>query len=276
MRTWQIVVLVAGLLVAGGALRADGTAPPPKAWEVAGTQAGQEITGPDGGTMVWVPAGSFLMGSPDQEGYGNEHPQHQVRITQGFWLGKCTVTNAQYARYCQATGVALPEDSNQGDNHPVVNMTWFDAKAYCVHYGLSLPTEAQWEYAARGPEGRKYPWGDQWDKDKCCNVGNQGPKGQTFPVGSFPAGASWCGVLDMAGNVWQWCQDWYDDKYYANSPTQDPPGPDTPGADTGDWRVLRGGSWLNGAGLCRSAYRRFNDPEHRLDLGGGFRCSRTP
>jgi iron(II)-dependent oxidoreductase len=193
---------------------------------------------------------------------------HRVQITKGFWLGKCTVTNAQYNQYCQAVGADIPQGTYQGDNYPVGAVTWDQAQAYCQHYGLSLPTEAQWEYAARGPEGRRWPWGNTWDPKKCNASTDQGPDGHIMPVGSFPAGASWCGALDMAGNMWQWCQDWYDSKYYANSPAQDPPGP-----DTGTERVRRGGSWVADPDTCRSAARDHLDP---TNPGSGFRCVRTP
>ncbi len=239
-----------------------------------GTRAGETGTGPDGGVYVWVPAGEFDMGAEDLPA---AMPVHRVRISKGFWLGRCTVTNAQYQRYCKETEAKLPKGSDRGDNHPVVFVNWDEAKAYCKHYGLDLPTEAQWEYAARGPEGRKWPWGNQWDRDKCCNNENPWPKGGTFPVGSFPDGASWCGALDMAGNVWQWCKDWYDDKYYAKSPDIDPGGPDT-GVSVqglGSCRVLRGGSWIFDADHCRGSYREGGDPTSR-DLVNGFRASRTP
>ncbi len=242
-----------------------------------GTKAGDTATGPDGGVYVWVPAGEFDMGSID--GDKDEQPPHHVRITKGFWLGKCTVTNAQYQRYCQETGKEFPKDSDQGDNHPVVLVSWDDAAAYCKHYGLALPTEAQWEYAARGHESRRYPWGNDWDPKKCCNRDNQGPGGKTFPVGSFPEGASWCGALDMAGNVWQWCKDYYGSKYYASSPVDDPPGPDTgesfPGR--GLYWILRGGSWDSGASICRCSVRGYSGPSD-ISYGDirGFRCSRTP
>jgi formylglycine-generating enzyme required for sulfatase activity len=236
-----------------------------KPWERQGTKAGEEIVGPDGGKMIWVPAGGFDMGSEDCAVL-----VHTVQISKGFWLGKCTVTNAQYRQYCQASKTEFPTQSDQGDDHPVIYVSWDDAKKYCHRFGLQLPTEAQWEYAARGPEGRKYPWGDNWDKSKCCNDANKGPKGQTFPVGSFPQGASWCGALDMAGNVWQWCSDWYDGEYYARSPAGDPPGPDT-GLD----RVLRGGGWTCDADHCRSAFRYDFDPEHGY-VTVGFRCAKIP
>jgi formylglycine-generating enzyme required for sulfatase activity len=246
-----------------------------KPWEQQGTEAGDEIVGPDGGKMVWVPAGGVIMGSPQGEGEDEEHPAHQVRITKGFWLGKCTVTNVQYRAYCQETGVRFPLFSRQGDDHPIVNVTWTEAKAYCQRYELDLPTEAQWEYAARGPEGHVHPWGNEWDPKKCCNRENQGPGGRTYPVGNFPAGASWCGALDMAGNVFQWCKDWYSEKYYAKSPDTDPRGPYRLGYWRGH-RLLRGGSWFNDdPRVFRCSYRSHSDPTagaHSI----GFRCSRTP
>jgi len=251
-----------------------------------GSHAGEETTGPDGGTYVWVPAGEFMMGSTDRdiehavkylgaqrEWVKREQPAHEVRISKGFWLAKHQVTNARYRAFCESTGKTFPEKSDQGDDHPVLYVGWVDAKAYCCHYGMTLPTEAQWEYAARGPEGHKYPWGDEWDSKKCCNRDNQGPGGRTFPVGSFPEGANWCGALDMAGNVWEWCSDWYDESYYASSPDTDPAGP-----ATGTLRLLRGGSWYDGGisgDLCRSAARSLFDPVSRMSTIG-FRCVRTP
>lgn len=234
-------------------------------WTRQGTKVGEEITGPDGGTMVWVPAGEFSMGDDDL-GWKT----HRVRISKGFWLARCTVTNAQYRRYCQETGARFPKSSDQVDDHPVVYVSWTKSRAYCQYYGLDLPMDAQWEYAARGPDARKYPWGDQWDRSMCCTAEKRGPSGKTFAVGSFPLGASWCGALDMAGNVWQWCRDWYSAEYYANLPDTDPPGP-----DGGDYRVLRGGSWSQVADFCLSAYRDHIGPARRDDTIG-FRCSKTP
>jgi formylglycine-generating enzyme required for sulfatase activity len=195
-------------------------------------------------------------------------PIHKVRITKGFWLAKYEVTIAQWQRYLQETGgQAVP-----GNNYPAVRISWDDATAYCKHYGLRLPTEAQWEYAAAGPENRRYPWGNEWDPRNCSNEDNPGPTGFTWPVGSFPQGASWCGALDMAGNVWEWCQDRYDEKYYASSPAEDPLGPDT----EDDRRVLRGGSWHNDdPDDFRCAFRGGN--AHWLqNVHNGFRCSITP
>ncbi len=240
-------------------------------WERPGANLGDEITGPDGGKMVWVPPGEFMMGSPEGEAYLDEHPQHKVRITKGFWLGKYTVKNGQYRAFCQATGRVFPEGSGNGPNHPVVCVSWDDAAAYCDHNRLVLPTEAQWEYAARGPQSLRYPWGNEWDPKKCCNFENLGAgHPPTMEVGSIPAGDSWCGLCDMAGNVWEWCADWYQEGYYAESPVDDPSGP-----ESGIARLLRGGSWGDDAFSCRSAIRHTHDPDHGGD-DFGFRVARTP
>ena len=275
---------------------------PEKPWERAGTEAGQEVVGPDGGVLVWVPAGSFRMGTTDEEAryavdklnaepewLTDEQPARQVQMG-GFWLGKHEVTNAQYRAFCQATGRGFPAESAQGDDHPVVFASWGDAKAYSEHHGLSLPAEAQWEYAARGPESRIFPWGDDWDPKRLCWILNKGPGGWTFPVGSFPSGVSWCGALDMVGNVWEWCADWYQVDYYAQGPVQNPPGPSVGQASTivmtmaregqlvvieGKVRVLRGGSWnFSDPGYFRCAYRFFHPPTYRYGRSG-FRCART-
>lgn len=241
---------------------------PEKPWLVSGTAAGQEIVGPDGGTMVWVPAGQFQMGM--EAANPDARPVHCVTITRGFWLGKCEVTNAQYKAFCQQAKYTFPARNDHGDDHPVAYVNWDDAMAYCKHFGLSLPTEAQWEWAARGPENRKYPWGNDYDPGKFCSKQNVGPNGATYPVGSFPTGASWCGALDMAGNVWEWCSDWYDAKYYGKCPANDPAG-----QPKGTYHVVRGGGWLNFGNLCltsvRSYYLPFAGYKH-----GGFRCVFVP
>lgn len=233
-----------------------------------GTKAGQEAEGPDGATYVWVPPGQFMMGSND--GPDDEKPVHTVRITRGFWLGKCEVTNARYKVFCLATGRSFPSGSTQGAEHPVAEVIWEDAEAYCQQYGLPLPTEAEWEYAARGAAGRTYPWGNEWDKAKCCNAENKGVGGQTHPVGSFSSGTSWCGALDLAGNVWEWCADSYAGDYYRQSPARDPLGAASVGL-----RVLRGGSWGSDDIHCRSGCRENAFPSVRI-VGGGFRCVAHP
>ena len=265
-------------------------------------ELGQEIVGPDGGVMVWVPAGSFLMGSTEEQvaellrpfsgdrrdllefAFKAETPQRQVQMD-GFWIQKHEVTNARYRAFCEATGREFPEsNSNQGDDHPVVLVNWHDAVAYAEHYGLGLPTEAQWEYAARGPDGRVYPWGDEWDGQRLCWRENKGPGGRTFPVGIFLDGASWCGALDMGGNVWEWCADWYDPNYYKTAPSSNPTGPaDGVGfvvphlGRLAPAPVVRGGSWIS-VNECyfRSAGRNNGNclPEGR-SVDFGFRCAST-
>jgi formylglycine-generating enzyme required for sulfatase activity len=185
---------------------------------------------------------------------------------------------AQYRKFCEATKHAMPEepDWKWQDTHPIVNVSWNDAKAYADWAGAALPTEAQWEKAARGGDGRPFPWGFAWDATKCANGSNSGagdtPRG-THPVGSFPAGASPYGALDMAGNVWEWCADWYDADYYKNAATKNPTGP-----DTGTGRVLRGGSWIDYLydGFVRTAHRDSLDfPDCWIDYVG-FRCASPP
>ncbi|MEI6499414.1 MAG: formylglycine-generating enzyme family protein [Armatimonadota bacterium] len=238
-------------------------------WQRQGTRTGEEITGPDGGKMVWVPAGEFTMGADDAGAH--EKPAHRVRITRGFWLGKCEVTVAQWKRYCQAAGVSLKVNIvAPTEEHPMMGVSFGDITEYCRFYGLTVPTEAQWEYAARGAAGKQYPWGNAWDASKCCNNDNAGPTTATFPVGTFPQGASWCGALDMAGNLAEWCADWYAPDYYARSPQDDPTGP-----ATGAERVERGGYCLGDAQECRSAYRFSDDPNNR-DGAGGLRACWTP
>jgi formylglycine-generating enzyme required for sulfatase activity len=203
-----------------------------------------------------------------EEAFVDEKPVHKVRLTKGFWLGKCEVSYAQWQQYLQETG-GPAGPSNQ---YPAEGIHWEEAATYCRHYGLSLPTEAQWEYAAAGPEARRYPWGNQWDRMKCCNEYNLSPADRTWAVDSFPQGASWCGALNMAGNVWEWCQDWYAGDYYANSPVENPAGP-----NTGTLRVLRGGSWFfDSPARLRCAYRGSIVAPVEGDVCSGFRCAHTP
>jgi formylglycine-generating enzyme required for sulfatase activity len=229
----------------------------------------------DGMVMVYVPAGEFLMGSADSDSqaYSNEKPQHTVYLD-AFWIDKTEVTNAQYkkcvqAGACKALEYARSSDYN-GDTQPVVEVDWFNAQAYCQWAGRQLPTEAQWEKAARGTDGRIYPWGNQAATCEYAvmNVGsgNGCGKGTTWPVGSKPKGASPYGALDMAGNVWEWVADWYSESYYAGSPSKNPPGP-----ASGEYRVPRGGSFYDEARVVRGVYRGREVPGYWAP-GRGFRC----
>ena len=206
--------------------------------------------------MVYIPAGKFTMGS--EQGISDEKPVHKVFLD-GYWIGKYEVTFEQYDKYCEETGKKKPGDEGWGrGDRPVINVSWFDAVAYCqwlnkkTGLNFKLPTEAQWEKAVRGTDGRTYPWGEGIDKNK-CNYNNN--LGRTSPAGKFPAGASPYGCLDMAGNVWEWCADWYNGNYYEKSPEINPKGP-----ELGDSRVLRGGGWNHDAHDCRASFRLYYRP----------------
>ncbi len=230
----------------------------------------------DGMVMVYVPGGTFMMGSDptmDKDARSDERPQHPVTLS-SFWLDQTEVTNAMYSTcvttgQCEESSHANDPDFN-GDNYPVVGVSWHDAQAYCQWVGGQLPTEAQWEYAARGTDGRLYPWGDEmptcdrtWFTE--CDDSNS-----PVAVGNFPMGNSWVGAADMAGNVWEWVADWYDSEYYGNSPTENPSGP-----ASGRLKVLRGGSWFNFPLYLRVAYRSFDIPDYHFGHLG-FRCVVSP
>ena len=219
------------------------------------------ISEKDGMEMVYVPAGAFTMGSND--GDADEKPVHEVYLD-GYWIDKYEVTNAQYAK-CVAEGDCDKQVKMEYANHPVVQVSWIDAHAYCAWAGRRLPSEAEWEKAARGTDGRTYPWGFETPSASQLNY-NLNEGGMTA-VGNYPAGASPYGALDMAGNVWEWVADWYDAGYYSKSPLENPPGP-----DSGTYRVLRGGSWLVNGRDVRSADRNLNFPVSANDYLG-FRCS---
>ncbi|MGC9395152.1 MAG: bifunctional serine/threonine-protein kinase/formylglycine-generating enzyme family protein [Anaerolineae bacterium] len=221
----------------------------------------------DGMTLVCVPGGSFLMGSG--AGENDEKPVHRVTLST-FWIDKTEITNAQYAK-CVADGActvpAYVDDTRlNGDQQPVVGVDWYDAAAYCSWSGAQLPTEAQWEYAARGGERYIYPWGNDWREKvaNCMESVCQDGYEFTAPVGSFPEGKSWVGALDMAGNVWEWTADWY--SAYSSEAQTNP----TTSAN-GYYRVMRGGSWPESEFVVRSSHRHWLAPTFAYyDLG--FRC----
>ncbi len=216
--------------------------------------------------MVQIPQSNFTIGSPPGEGDADEHPAHKVFISD-FWLGKTEVTFAQFDVFCRDTGRPLPGDEGWGrGSRPVINVSWEDASSYCRWLTLKtrrrfrLPSEAEWEKAAR----EKYPWGRGAPNATLVNMaGSDDGFAFTAPVGSFPAGASPYGILDLAGNVWEWMADWYDPGYYQVSPARDPRGP-----AAGLVRSVRGGSWTNGAELIRSANRSSESPDQRLNVLG--------
>ncbi len=231
---------------------------------------GQTWTRPtDGMVMLYVPGGDFDMGST--AGDDDEQPVHTVTLD-GFWVDRNEVTNTQYEQ-CVADGVCNSRACSKLDTYnldngdaaygsfPAICVNWYQAETYCSWVGVRLPTEAEWEYAARGPMSWVFPWGDEFDGtrlnfcDESCErnwVDLTADDGyvEMAPVGSYPAGASWCGALDMAGNVWEWVADWYASDYYGRSPSQNPMG-----SPFGEGRVLRGGSWGFDPFFVRSANR---------------------
>ncbi len=250
----------------------------------------------DESEMVFVPVGSFKMGSAydDKEAYQSEMPVHDV-ILDAFWIDRTEVTTGMYTKCVDAGACEVPNIAGQpivtsrtrseyyGNpeyaNYPVIYVNWYQATDYCSWTGKRLPTEAEWEKAARGTDGRKYPWGNANISGKRLNYADRNTDFQwtialfddgyadTAPVGNYPDGASPYGALDMAGNVWEWVSDWFADDYYKNSPTENPAGP----AD-GDYKVLRGGSWQNSNFGIRPTMRSRINPN--ISYGYvGFRCA---
>ncbi len=222
----------------------------------------------DGSVLVYVPEGEYILGSDEID--DEEKPVHRVRLSP-FWISKYPVTNAQYRRFLEAEpGQEKPrlwedKDFNQ-DRQPVVGVSWDDAMAYCRWAGLSLPSEAQWEAAARGTDRRRFPWGDDEPTPEHANF--DGREGKTTAVDTYPAGAGPYGTFDQAGNVWEWCADVFADNAYA-----DRDGSLDPIGERGDasLRVVRGGSWDFPVRYLQAAYRNGDRVRYRLrDLG--FRC----
>ena len=235
----------------------------------------------DNAELILIPAGDFLMG--DDEKYEGNGPIHPATLD-AYYIYKTPVTVAQYLKFCKETGHAIPRTPDFNPNwsksdHPIVNVSYIDALAYCDWAGVKLPTEAQWEKAASWDATRrvhrKYPWGDVFDTSKlqCSRVDFDA--GGTKPVGSFPGGASPYGVLDMAGNVDQWCRDWSDHGFYI-SPESEKRNPDNQTVGDKDFRVLRGGSWETGNQTVFRTYQRYGlGPEYTAP-GIGFRCAAGP
>jgi formylglycine-generating enzyme required for sulfatase activity len=250
-----------------------------------------QIRATDGAQMMFVPAGEFLMGSAfaDPKAGPDEKPRHTVFLD-AFWIDRTEVTNARYVQFLNALGNhmgacagnvcaetkvedryshILHQDGRYGvepgfGEHPATQVTWYGAQAYCTWAGARLPSEAEWEKAARSIDARPYPWGGEAPDCSRAQYGDCG--GATVPAGGRSAGASPYGVLDMAGNVWEWVADWYDPAYYGFSPAQNPRGP-----ETGLRKVFRGGSWGYPPAFMRASDRARNRPTY-AGFNVGFRC----
>ncbi len=248
----------------------------------------------DGSDMVLISDGLFGMGNSSKSASSDQIPAHQVFLD-SYYIDKHEVTFQEYEKFIQAGGYQKREfwtedgwkfiRQNQiagylvmgqkgaemlvqklynAPDQPVIGVSWYEADAYSRWAGKRLPTEAEWEKAARGPKGFLYPWGNEMN---FANISYRVTNGKrTVPVGSFPSGASPYGVMDMAGNVWEWCSDWYDETYYAKSPSKNPQGP-----VSGTHRVLRGGAWGSNRMQLQSTYRYYDQPTYR-GFNVGFRC----
>ena len=262
-------------------------------------QSGTSRVDGKGVEQVWVTAGSFLMGTDEKlietlksqnppswtiREFASEMPQHPVQITKGYWIDKFEVTNQFFQAFVDEGGYnkqdlwsaegwvwldkqdkdRLPNNCvGTAPNLPRVCITWYEAEAYAHWRDGRLPTEAEWEYAARSPQSLNYPWGNEFDPAKANIVESSAP----MAVGSFPGGVSWVGAHDMAGNAMEWVQDWLDVNYYRQeSNFVDPSGP-----SSGNIKIEKGGWWGSNEFVARSAYRHFEDPPTYQDHHIGFR-----
>ena len=251
----------------------------------------ERVTPADGMTQVFVPAGTFQMGGLDANTDPDELPPHKVTLS-AFWMDKLEVTNGMYL-LCVNAGACDPPTNFNSEQHetyfntdqyadfPVVNVTWGNANDYCTWAGKRLPTEAEWEYAARGSSLNLFPWGDERPDSSRANFDRK--INDVTRVGSFPAGASPFGVLDMAGNVWEWVADFYGPNAYAVAVGSNPTGP-LAAVGGGERKVIRGGSYQDVEDDIRLANRGFaSGPDLEADMDSpeyigesstkiGFRC----
>ncbi len=266
--------------------------------------AGQMRADAAGIEQVWAPAGSFLMGTTEEESkdvlaanppmfvrneLSSEMPAHEVTLSKGFWIDRYEVSNAAFRAFVDAGGYQDQQYWSEGgwkwlqdrgkitpacsgapdpvlDKLPCVHVNWYEAEAYARWRGGRLPSEAEWEYTARGPNANIYPWGSSFDPAKANVIPSPGLQ----PVDSYPNGASWVGAYNMAGNAMEWVQDWLDTKYYEQDAAVDPQGP-----VKGVVKVEKGGWWGSNPFVARSAYRHFEDPPTYGDNHIGFRVVST-
>jgi iron(II)-dependent oxidoreductase len=227
-----------------------------------------------GNPLIEIPGGGFVFGS--DAGIGNERPQSAETLP-AFSINRTEITNAQYRRFMVETGHQAPFYGSHPllglDDRPAVGLSWDDADDFCRHYGLSLPSEREYERAARGTDGAPFPWGDapadasrvSGGGDICCTEDERDGYRMTAPVGVFESGASAEGIVDLIGNVWEWTRDVY-------APYQGDADPEI----AGKFKVLRGGGWNSDPQKLSSTYRLAFDPDFRFAANGGFRCVRSP
>lgn len=294
---WSMTL--AGLLCWSMLTALPSSAEPARASTPTPRKAGETRTDAADIAQVWVPAGCFRMGSVDPDGFADqtppfwavkekayEMPAHEVCLSTGYWIDTYEVTNAAFQAFVDAGNYDKPDNwSSAGWSWrkvqqqikiklplPCVNedkpdfpracVSWYEAEAYAKWRGGQLPTEAQWEFAARGPESNIYPWGNVWDASKANVIDAT----SMVAVGSYPAGVSWVGAHDMAGNLMEWVNDWLDPKYYQQQVRDDPQGP-----ERGTKKVEKGGWWGSNSFVARSAYKHFEDPPTYADHHIGFR-----
>lgn len=258
----------------------------------------------DGMAMVYVPSGQFEMGTDETATFPNANPAHTVSLD-AFWIDQTEVTNSMFSNFLNAEGNQSQEgipwlepgaghrgitygfiEENEGqfftqegyEDYPIIEVSWYGASAYCSWIGGRLPTEAEWEYAARGPDSYQYPWGNVFNGEivnYCDNRCQESWKDTVFDdgaarwtnVGNYPEGASWCGALDLTGNVWEWVKDWWSEDYYSISPADNPLGP-----ATGTYRIVRGGSWFDESWKMNTAFRKGLQLSSARMHWVGFRC----
>ncbi|MFT7472822.1 MAG: sulfatase activating formylglycine-generating enzyme [Kiritimatiellia bacterium] len=246
--------------------------------------------------QVWVPAGSFLRGTADIEAVvapnwvkrimPSEQPQHRVTLSRGYWIDKFEVSNTQYQQFVEDDGYInqlhwseegwrwLQEAAQQNElpvecvapipDNPRVCVTWFEAEAYASWRGGRLPSEAEWEFAARGPASLIYPWGNDFDNDNANVLDDTG----LARIDSYKAGRSWVGAYNLSGNAMEWVQDWLDVNYYERRESLDPSGP-----ASGRIKIEKGGWWGSYSAVARSAYHHYEDPPSYQDNHIGFRLT---
>jgi len=313
--TFTILVLLLVACNLSGTVGSPTTNLPPNTEPSVNTEVPEigstRVSETDGMTLVYVPGGDFTMGS-DSSSFASERPVHTVSLD-SYWIDRTEVTNFMFEAFVgqrayqtdaekSGSSNGYNPDTNKSEltqgadwqhplgpasnltdlsQHPVVHVSWNDAVAYCEWAGRRLPTEAEWEKAARGTDGRTFPWGSDFDGTRLNfadvrlgafwgnSIFDDGFQ-FTSPVGIYPAGASPYGALDMSGNVWEWVNDWVDEAYYQSSPPSNPGGP-----ASGEYRIVRGGSWHDPEDGQRAAYRGWAGPED-TDITLGFRCALTP